>query len=203
MNVGILFPQSNSSELDFEISGLPSPRTRFTAFLLSASPHQTMNSSHGDLLADRLSRLPDLPVQAHPPNDTTLPPPPKTPSYDGYGFRPPSGMSSPLIPPDRNSPLPDVNGLGWPGQFSFLLSHPSSPPPAPAPLTPSSFSKSTSKVDPLSPQRIPRRESVSRNQTRCSGPHRPRMHRRGSRSRRSPSHARTLCPGLDVDDERL
>jgi len=138
----------------FEISGWPSPPNPFhrnPVLLFSTrptDPTQPMNSysSHGDLLADRLTRLGDLPVQPH---DSTLPPPPfppnRTPSYDGYGFRPPSGMSSPLIPPDRNSPLPDVNGLGWPGQF--LFSFPSSPPPAP--LTPSSFSKSTPKKQSL------------------------------------------------------
>lgn len=84
-------------------------------------------STHGDLLADRLTRLDvdlspkqdDQPVQAPVTDDTTHPP---KPPYDGYGFRPPSGMSSPRCihpPPDRNSPLPDVNGLGWPGQSSF------------------------------------------------------------------------------------
>lgn len=35
---------------------------------------------------------------------------------DGYGFRPPSGVSTPLMnAPERGSPLPDPNGLGWPG----------------------------------------------------------------------------------------
>ena len=85
--------------------------------------------SHGDLLADRLTRLDvdvrDQPVQAQAHHHTTSPPP-KTP-HDGYGFRPLSGMSSPRIPPDRNSPLPDVNGLGWPGQLTFS-SHPLRPP---------------------------------------------------------------------------
>ena len=83
--------------------------------------------SHGDLLADRLRRLDnpdDQSVQA--PSTSTVHPTPSLPKapYDGYGFRLPSGMSSPLAPTDRNSPLPDVNGLGWPGEPSFLLSHP-------------------------------------------------------------------------------
>jgi len=67
--------------------------------------------SHGDLLADRLSRLDipdDHPVQ--PPNDDH-PPLPKAP--DGYGF------ASPRAPTDRNSPLPDVNGLGWPAKSTL------------------------------------------------------------------------------------
>jgi hypothetical protein len=78
--------------------------------------------SHGDLLADRLRRL-DIPddraVQA--PADDHPPPPflPKAP-YDGYGFRSSSGRTSPRAP---NSPLPDVNGLGWPGNsLLFYLS---------------------------------------------------------------------------------
>jgi GTP cyclohydrolase I len=109
--------------------------------------------SHGDLLADRLTRLDvdvrDQPVQAHTHHHTTSLPPPKTP-HDGYGygFRPLSGMSSPRIPPDRNSPLPDVNGLGWPGQFTFS-SHPLRPPASRSPRLPSP--NPTSKVHPLSP----------------------------------------------------
>jgi hypothetical protein len=38
---------------------------------------------------------------------------------DGYGFRPPSGVSTPasgIGPQERDSPLPDVHGLGWPGE---------------------------------------------------------------------------------------
>ena len=78
--------------------------------------------SHGDLLADRLRRLdiPDdhpVPVQAPVPSSI-----PKAPSYDGYGFRSSSGRTSPRAPTDRNSPLPDVNGLGWPGESSISLS---------------------------------------------------------------------------------
>jgi hypothetical protein len=88
----------------------------------------TMNSystepepSHGDLLVDRLRRLDipdDHPVQA--PSDDHQPPLPKAP-YDGYGFRLSSGRTSPRAPTDRNSPLPDVNGLGWPGESSLLF----------------------------------------------------------------------------------
>lgn len=41
-------------------------------------------------------------------------------SRDGYGFRPSSGTSTPLRyssqPPERASPIPDENGLGWPGE---------------------------------------------------------------------------------------
>jgi hypothetical protein len=121
-----------------------------------------MNSSHGDLLADRLSRLGVSPNPAdhHPvqaPDDTQPTASSHKPTYDGYGFRPPSGMSSPrAAPPDRTaSPLPDVNGLGWPGQ-----SIQSAPPPfLPHPPSPSP----TSKVHPQSPQRIPRREGRPRN----------------------------------------
>ena len=115
--------------------------------------------SHGDLLADRLRRLDnpdDQSVQA--PSDVhPTPSLPKAP-YDGYGFRLTSGMSSPLAPTDRkDSPLPDVNGLGWPGEPSFFLVIPSSrsiPPPRP-PIT--------SKVDSLSPYRLSRRKSGPSN----------------------------------------
>ena len=39
--------------------------------------------------------------------------------YEGYGFRPASGVATPLNPPPAgtSSPLPDPNGLGWPGEF--------------------------------------------------------------------------------------
>ena len=85
--------------------------------------------SHGDLLADRLRRLdpPNPPHEIDQPVPVDLPdghPPPSVPRtpHEGYGFRPASGMSSPRAPPpDRNSPLPDVNGLGWPGVSTVLL----------------------------------------------------------------------------------
>src|SRR6266851_8481267 len=121
-----------------------------------------MNSSHGDLLADRLSRLDVSPNPAdhHPvqaPDDTQPTASSHKLTYDGYGFRPPSGMSSPrAAPPDRTaSPLPDVNGLGWPGQ-SIQSAPPPFPPHPPSPSP-------TSKVHPQSPQRIPRREGRPRN----------------------------------------
>ena len=86
--------------------------------VLSVRPFITMNSystepepepSHGDSLADRLRRV-DIPDD-HP---EEVPPPflPMAP-YDGYGF------TSPRAPTDRKSPLPDVNGLGWPGMSSI------------------------------------------------------------------------------------
>jgi len=68
-------------------------------------------ASHGDLLADRLRRL-DIPDDHPVPVQT-----PKAP-YDGYGFRSSSGRTSPRAP---SSPLPDVNGLGWPGTSFFLV----------------------------------------------------------------------------------
>jgi hypothetical protein len=100
-------------------------RSRFTANL--SSPSTPMNSyatepepSHGDLLADRLSRLDNLDDPSVQPPSHILPTPfpPNIAHRDGYGFRPPSGMASPrAAPTDRNSPLPDVNGLGWPGRY--------------------------------------------------------------------------------------
>lgn len=44
---------------------------------------------------------------------------------EGYGFRPASGTSTPLKASrsgtEAGSPLPDPNGLGWPGTFSYGL----------------------------------------------------------------------------------
>ncbi|KAI0312478.1 hypothetical protein OF83DRAFT_1067112 [Amylostereum chailletii] len=46
---------------------------------------------------------------------------------EGYGFRPTSGVSTPAsaaAPQDRtNSPLPDVNGLGWPAKSTLSRLH--------------------------------------------------------------------------------
>lgn len=40
--------------------------------------------------------------------------------HDGYGFRPPSGVSTPLTHGiEHGSPLPDPNGLGWPGMSAL------------------------------------------------------------------------------------
>lgn len=41
---------------------------------------------------------------------------------EGYGFRPPSGASTPLTNGAQSgSPLPDPNGLGWPGTHCSLF----------------------------------------------------------------------------------
>ncbi|KAI0269323.1 hypothetical protein BC834DRAFT_820445 [Gloeopeniophorella convolvens] len=93
-------------------------------------------SNHGDLLADSLRRIAasDLPsehpahrAQSHPDDSTAAddrlsPPPsiPPPPVREGYGFRPTSGVSTPAAPPDRDSPLPDVNGLGWPAKSTLI-----------------------------------------------------------------------------------
>ena len=84
----------------------------------------------GDLLVDRLRRLDtdtssdndDVPVRV--PDDPGHPSSLQN-AGDGYGFRPVSGFTSPSAhapaPQDRNSPLPDVNGLGWPGLYSSFF----------------------------------------------------------------------------------
>jgi hypothetical protein len=121
--------QGLPSNLRFWLLSLPR-RARVTAInpVLSTphTPTHAMNTapepSHGDLLVDRLRRLDildDHPVQT-PSNDQPTPFQSKTP-HDGYGFRPSSGKTSPRAPTDRNSPLPDVNGLGWPGKFFFYF----------------------------------------------------------------------------------
>lgn len=42
---------------------------------------------------------------------------------DGYGFRPASGASTPLRATSTASPLPDPNGLGWPGGLLTPVCH--------------------------------------------------------------------------------
>ena len=51
--------------------------------------------------------------------------------HDGYGFRPPSGVSTPLQN-GAASPLPDPNGLGWPGTHPLSSLARSLPPAAKA-----------------------------------------------------------------------
>ena len=54
-------------------------------------------------------------------SDKPLPSPSAFPTHihEGYGFRPVSGTATPEITapaPAPRSPLPDPNGLGWPGK---------------------------------------------------------------------------------------
>jgi hypothetical protein len=55
---------------------------------------------------------------------------------EGYGFRPQSGASTPITAAATASPIPDPNGLGWPGESLFprhsssvAQSHPKPSPP--------------------------------------------------------------------------
>jgi len=93
--------------------------------------------SHSELLSDGLKQLAlangtdteaehdqvdqdqDQSVTSHndsPPQAPVRPPWPHV--REGYGFRPSSGVSTPLINggAERESPLPDPNGLGWPAK---------------------------------------------------------------------------------------
>jgi hypothetical protein len=149
-----------------------SPRSGHRNPVLPSPPHSsTMNSystepepSHGDLLADRLRRLDipdDHPVQA-PSDDHPLP---KAP-YDGYGFRPSSGRTSPRAPTDRNSPLPDVNGLGWPGKSYILFVSSSQSPLVPSP--PSSNHKQSRPCLALMPRPLKKRPAKRDSPRRCA-----------------------------------
>lgn len=42
--------------------------------------------------------------------------------HEGYGFRPASGTATPSVERAIDSPLPDRNGLGWPGEPIFIVS---------------------------------------------------------------------------------
>lgn len=39
--------------------------------------------------------------------------------HDGYGFRPPSGVSTPLTSTTTEFLVPDLHGLGWPGESTY------------------------------------------------------------------------------------
>ena len=60
---------------------------------------------------------------------TTIPPSPPARSapriHEGYGFRPPSGVATPLIQAatvTTENLVPDPHGLGWPGESSYHAS---------------------------------------------------------------------------------
>ncbi|KAF8826472.1 hypothetical protein HHX47_DHR5000210 [Lentinula edodes] len=83
-----------------------------------------MAPSHSDLLAESLSKLETCQNQAngkadsgHPEGNSVSIGTPRI--HEGYGFRPPSGISTPLIASASaasESLVPDSNGLGWPGK---------------------------------------------------------------------------------------
>lgn len=114
------------------------------------SPAPVDNASHSTVLSDSLRRLQlkeQIPsslvesTQKHPASSAeennsngeavVLASGPPSPSqaqrhphghvYEGYGFRPSSGVSTPLNNPTAgtSSPLPDPNGLGWPAKSTL------------------------------------------------------------------------------------
>ncbi|KAJ3743356.1 GTP cyclohydrolase I [Lentinula detonsa] len=83
-----------------------------------------MTPSHSDLLAESLSKLETSQKQVNGKTDPegnsgTI----GTPRiHEGYGFRPPSGVSTPLIASATaasESLVPDSNGLGWPAKSTY------------------------------------------------------------------------------------
>ncbi|KIJ70442.1 hypothetical protein HYDPIDRAFT_77547 [Hydnomerulius pinastri MD-312] len=86
-------------------------------------------SAHNDILRGETDSFDDNDSQNSSPS--AAPVRPGWPHVrDGYGFRPPSGVSTPLTiashGAERGSPLPDPNGLGWPAKstVSRLLATP-------------------------------------------------------------------------------
>ncbi|KAL0070965.1 hypothetical protein AAF712_002186 [Marasmius tenuissimus] len=96
--------------------------------------------AHSHLLTKSLEKL-ELTEEMEPQNSdeasasasqTTVPIPPSPPARstprirEGYGFRPPSGVSTPLIKAATSTTenlVPDSYGLGWPGEPHATLSH--------------------------------------------------------------------------------
>ena len=90
------------------------------------SPRGVNHSKHGDddhsVSQQRIDQAdhPQLSELNHP---STSNPPENAPSQhaqrEGYGFRPLSGSSTPLLAKGTQSPLPDPNGLGWPAKSTL------------------------------------------------------------------------------------
>lgn len=80
------------------------------------SPNGRLESLDGDQEATTRPSTPALPPRL-----------PWPPLHEGYGFRPPSGSSTPLTeashPADGASPLPDPHGLGWPAKSTISRLH--------------------------------------------------------------------------------
>lgn len=92
------------------------------------------DATHGTILTDSLKRLElkeavptSLGDGEHIHNSLPSTPGhhPRSPLvHEGYGFRPASGVSTPIspgtnAPAGSSSPLPDPNGLGWPGEHDL------------------------------------------------------------------------------------
>lgn len=88
------------------------------------------------------------------------------------------------------SPLPDPNGLGWPGECvrknSFVVIH-----------------RFSSKVHPPSTECNSGRKARTRATACWRSPHHPRMSGRGSGPGRPAENSRTLCESPHVDDPRV
>lgn len=120
-----------------------------------------------------------------------------------------TGSSKPLIPPSSGlstpytaisatgieSPIPDPNGLGWPGECwrlcenrenSFVL-----------------IQRCSSKIYSPSIECLPCREARTGTTARRRSSHNPRMFGGGSGPRRPPKDSRTLRKSSHVDDSRL
>ncbi|KAJ3795197.1 GTP cyclohydrolase I [Lentinula aff. detonsa] len=88
-----------------------------------------MTPSHSDLLAESLSKLETSQKQVNGKTDSDHPEGNSGPGtigtpriHEGYGFRPPSGVSTPLIASATaasESLVPDSNGLGWPAKSTY------------------------------------------------------------------------------------
>ncbi|KIK65610.1 hypothetical protein GYMLUDRAFT_39088 [Collybiopsis luxurians FD-317 M1] len=80
-----------------------------------------MTPSHSEQLAESLSKLELSLNQPNGKGDANeRSPSTGTPRiHEGYGFRPPSGVATPLIASASvasEALVPDSNGLGWPGR---------------------------------------------------------------------------------------
>ncbi|KIK30841.1 hypothetical protein PISMIDRAFT_39926, partial [Pisolithus microcarpus 441] len=87
----------------------------------SSPNHVDHPSLHGDGGTHATESDPARDTHSQHPSPSASPTRPPWPHvHEGYGFRTPSGTSTPQTlasqAGDRTSPLPDPNGLGWPGR---------------------------------------------------------------------------------------
>ncbi|KAF5393945.1 hypothetical protein D9757_000310 [Collybiopsis confluens] len=79
-----------------------------------------MTPSHSEQLAESLSKL-EVSLNQTNGNDPGHQPAGTPRIHDGYGFRPPSGVTTPLIATAAAASdlVPDSNGLGWPAKSTY------------------------------------------------------------------------------------
>jgi hypothetical protein len=123
---------------------------------------------------------------------------------EGFGFRPQSGTSTPVTTVSTASPLPDPNGLGWPGEPPSHAVTCLTQPGTRALTTPPPRCKCVaSQINCVQIERDPCRACRARAEDGLGRADHPRMYRRRPRPRGPSSHPRSLRTSSAIPDTGL